>query len=120
MLIFKIVHAAEWREAEQAGIYRGSEKDRADGFLHFSTTEQLEETLRRHYAGERGELTLVAVESRELGDALKWEPSRGGGLFPHLYAALPTKTAKATLFTHYLSLLESDFAALRLFLAEIG
>ena len=89
MLIFKIVHADEWSEAERAGSYAGSAKDKADDFLHFSTASQLAETLRRYYAGAR-DLLLIAADDAALGDALKWEhaPSRGEA-FPHLFGALP-------------------------------
>lgn len=84
--IFKIVHAAEW--ASVGDIYAGSEKDRADGFLHFSTAEQLLGTLTRYYA-DADDLLLVAVDAAVLGDALRYEPSRDGALFPHLYGTLP-------------------------------
>ena len=87
-LIFKIVHTQEWQGARAAGAYDGSPKDQADGFLHFSTAEQLLGTLQKWYAGAH-DLLLVAVEADALGAALKWEPSRGGELFPHLYAPLP-------------------------------
>lgn len=87
MLIFKIAHTHEWTEAERAGAYHGTEKDKEDGFLHFSTAEQLPGTLEKWYAGAN-DLLLVAVEAEALGDALKWEPTRGGALFPHLYAPL--------------------------------
>ncbi len=86
-LVFKIVHAAEWRSAEAAGIYPGSAKDRQDGFLHFSTAEQLMGTLTRHYA-DAHDLVLVAVDPAALGAALTYEPSRDGALFPHLYGPL--------------------------------
>jgi uncharacterized protein (DUF952 family) len=86
--IFKICTATEWRAAEAAGAYRGSAVDRRDGFIHFSTAEQAEETARKWFAGQR-DLVMVAVDAAALGDALKWEPSRGGALFPHLYGALP-------------------------------
>jgi uncharacterized protein (DUF952 family) len=69
-------------------MFVGSPDDRADGFIHFSTAEQARATAARHFAGETG-LTLAAVEAERFGAALKWEPSRGGALFPHLYAALP-------------------------------
>lgn len=91
--IFKIVHAAEWSAAETAGIYHGSAKDRADGFLHFSTAEQLPGTLARYYA-DAHDLILVAVDVNALGPALKFEPSRGGALFPHLYGAMPLSAVK--------------------------
>jgi uncharacterized protein (DUF952 family) len=88
-VIFKIAHAAEWAAAERDGAFAGSEKDRADGFLHFSTAPQLAETLRRYYAGAN-DLLLIAVEESALGAALKYEHavSRGED-FPHLYRALP-------------------------------
>ena len=86
--IYKICTAAEWREAEQAGVYRGSAVDRKDGFIHFSTAAQAPETAARHFAGQR-DLVLIAIDAEALGDRLKWEPSRGGALFPHLYGELP-------------------------------
>ncbi|KGM30343.1 DUF952 domain-containing protein [Inquilinus limosus] len=88
MTIYKICSAAEWAAAEAAGAYRGSAVDHKDGFIHFSTAEQAEETAARHFAGRDG-LVLVAVDPDRLGAALRWEPSRGGALFPHLYAELP-------------------------------
>jgi uncharacterized protein (DUF952 family) len=96
-LIFKIAHAEEWRAAGRAGHYAGSAKDRADGFIHFSTATQLAETLRRYYA-DADDLLLIAVDEHALGDALKWEhaPSRGED-FPHLYAPLPLSAVKWTL-----------------------
>ncbi len=94
MLIFKIVHASEWREAEQTGIYTGSATDQADGFLHFSTATQLRETLERYYSGATN-LILVAVETSTLSDDVKWEYSRSRGEdFPHLYAHLSLKAVK--------------------------
>jgi uncharacterized protein (DUF952 family) len=87
MIIFKICSSAEWREAERAGVYRGSAIDAKDGFIHFSTAEQAKETAAKHFAGQR-DLVLVAVDADALGDKLKWEPARGGALFPHLYGAL--------------------------------
>ena len=88
--IYKICTAAEWREAERAGAYGGSEVDRRDGFIHFSTAEQAAETAAKWFAGQR-DLVLVAVDSGALGDRLKWERSRGGALFPHLYGPLDVK-----------------------------
>ncbi|KPF94448.1 hypothetical protein IP86_22045 [Rhodopseudomonas sp. AAP120] len=85
--IYKICDAPAWREAEQAGVYRGSVDDSRDGFIHFSTAEQLAGTLAKHYAGKT-DLKLIAVEADALGPALRWEPSRGGALFPHLYGEL--------------------------------
>ena len=86
-LIFKIVPRGEWESV--SGQYEGSAHDRADGFLHFSTWDQLPDTLRLYYAGQN-DLVLVAVDAAALGAALKWEPSASRGEdFPHLYAALP-------------------------------
>jgi uncharacterized protein (DUF952 family) len=92
MLIFKICPQALWREAEAAGGFRGAPVDIADGFIHFSTAAQVRETAARHFAGQ-ADLVLAAFESDALGPALKWEPSRGGALFPHLYAELPVAAA---------------------------
>jgi uncharacterized protein (DUF952 family) len=86
-VIYKICRAEEWREAAQAGVFRGAAVDLRDGYIHFSTREQLAETAARHFSGE-ADLVLVAVGAAALGPALKWEPSRGGALFPHLYGAL--------------------------------
>lgn len=85
--LYKIMPAALWREAQRAGIFRGSEHDKRDGFIHFSTAAQVAETAAKHFAGEDN-LLLIAVDAAALGDALKWEPSRGGALFPHLYSEL--------------------------------
>ncbi len=89
---YKLVEADEWRRALEAGAYAGSAVDLADGYIHMSTGSQLAETARRHYAGRDG-LVLVTVQLEGLGPALKWEPSRGGELFPHLYGPLPTSAA---------------------------
>ena len=85
--IYKICEQASWRAALAAGQYRGSAVDERDGFIHFSTAGQLAETAAKHFAGQT-DLILVAVNGDALGPELKWEPSRGGDLFPHLYAAL--------------------------------
>ena len=90
-LIYKILRVAEWREAQAVGVFRGSAADLADGFIHFSTAMQARATAAKHFAGER-DLTLAAVEAGRLGGDLRWEPSRGGALFPHLYAELPLAT----------------------------
>ncbi|WP_349359818.1 DUF952 domain-containing protein [Stappia sp.] len=86
-LIYKISPAADWRAAEQVGRFTGAPVDLADGYIHFSTADQARETAAKHFKGQ-GDLVLVAVEADRLGDALRWEPSRGGALFPHLYAEL--------------------------------
>lgn len=90
---YKLVDAAEWRAARAAGAYEGSAVDRADGYIHMSTAVQLVETGRRHYAGREG-LLLLEVALDGLGAALRWEPSRVGELFPHLYAPLPLEAAR--------------------------
>ena len=77
------------------GTYRGSAADARDGFIHFSTAAQLAGTMTKHFAGQR-ELLVIAVEADALGSSLKWEPSRGGQLFPHLYAALPLTAVRWT------------------------
>ena len=86
--IYKIVPAALWRGAEREGVFRGAPVDIADGFIHFSTAAQVEETAAKHFAGQN-DLLLVRVGTDRLGPTLKWEPSRGGALFPHLYGDLP-------------------------------
>lgn len=92
-LIYKIVGEHEWFAAEAEGRFIGSAVDIDDGFIHFSTAEQAQETAARHFAGRRG-LLLVAVEAAALGEALKWEPSRGGALFPHLYDVLSMEAVR--------------------------
>ncbi len=87
MLIYKIFRAEEWRDLEENGSSRGAPVDLADGFIHFSTAEQVGETAAKHFAGAQG-LILAALDTDTLGPALKWEPSRGGALFPHLYRTL--------------------------------
>ena len=86
MLIYKIFRRPEWAAFRDAGTTRGAPVDVADGFIHFSTAEQLPETAARHFGGETG-LILMAVQASGL-DALQWEPARGGALFPHLYRPL--------------------------------
>ena len=90
--IYRIVPDDVWQHAETVGAFTGTEHDLRDGFIHFSTASQVAETAARHYAGVAN-LLLVAVNVATLGDALRWEPSRGGALFPHLYAALATNSA---------------------------
>lgn len=91
--IYKVCPAAAWRDALAAGAYRGSADDHRDGFIHFSTGAQLPGTLRRHFAGQR-DLVIIAVDPGDLGDHLRWEPSRGGDLFPHLYGDLDVTLAR--------------------------
>lgn len=86
-MIYKLLTTAEWEAAREAGVFRGSTVDLADGYVHFSTAGQVVETATRYFDGQRG-LTMLGVDETALGDALRWEPSRGGALFPHLYAPL--------------------------------
>ncbi len=86
--LYKILDRAAWEAAGRAGVYHGSDVDLADGFIHFSTASQAEETARRHFHGQ-DDLLVLAVEADTLGEALRWEPSRGGALFPHLHGPLP-------------------------------
>jgi uncharacterized protein (DUF952 family) len=86
--IYKICDRELWQEAVRDGMFRGAPVDTADGFIHFSTASQAAETALRHFAGQT-DLVLVAIDAGRLGSALKWEPSRGGALFPHLYGPLP-------------------------------
>jgi uncharacterized protein (DUF952 family) len=93
--IFKICSVDEWTAALAAGVYRGSADDQRDGYIHFSTTEQATETARKYFSNRR-DLLLIAFDTAALGGDLRWEPSRGGALFPHLYADLPTAKAIGT------------------------
>jgi uncharacterized protein (DUF952 family) len=85
--VYKILTAAAFSEAERQGHFAGSFDDLRDGFIHLSAAHQLEGTLAKHFAGRDG-LMLLALDPERLGPALKWEASRGGDLFPHLYAPL--------------------------------
>ncbi len=92
-LVYKICSRKEWDGACETGIFAGSPVDLADGFIHFSTAAQARETAAKHFAGQT-DLVLVAIDPASLpADQLKWEPSRGGALFPHLYGPLPTASA---------------------------
>jgi uncharacterized protein (DUF952 family) len=93
-LIFHMCLRQEWELAVQSGAYTGSSQDRADGFIHFSTAGQLPQSARRHRAGQVG-LVLLAVDPQVLGEALRWEPSRQGALFPHLYGTLPLSAVRS-------------------------
>jgi len=86
-IIYKIVTVEQWAKAEADGIFRGAPVDLTDGYIHFSTANQAPETAAKHFAGQ-DDLLLVAVRTETLGDALTYEVSRGGALFPHLYAPL--------------------------------
>lgn len=87
MLIYKVLRAGEWDVLARDGSTQGAPVDVADGYVHFSTAEQLAGTLRRHFSGETG-LILAAVDADAAGASIRWEPSRGGALFPHLYRPL--------------------------------
>ncbi len=92
-LIYKICPEPLWRDAEPAGVFRGAPIDLQDGYIHFSTADQVRETAAKHFAGQDN-LVLVAIDANALGDALRYEPSRGGDLFPHLYAPLDLKAVR--------------------------
>jgi uncharacterized protein (DUF952 family) len=86
--IYKICETPQWAQAERNGAFRGSAVDLADGYIHFSTAAQVAGTAAKHFAG-MSDLVLVAAGAEDLGGGLKWETSRGGALFPHLYGPLP-------------------------------
>jgi len=86
--IYKLFHASEWASTQAQSHFKGSPVDQSDGFIHFSTAAQVQETAAKHFAGIP-DLVLAEVDPAHLGQPLKWETSRGGKLFPHLYAALP-------------------------------
>ena len=85
--IYKIMSEVEWAKTKAEGKFAGAEIDLADGYIHFSTAQQVRETVAKHFAN-RSDLVLLTVNSDRFGDAIKWEPSRGGDLFPHLYSIL--------------------------------
>lgn len=96
-LVYKLVDAADWDAATAGGAYPGSAVDLRDGYIHMSTADQLDETARRHFSGLCG-LLKVTIDTAVLADLpdrpLRWEPSRGGALFPHLYAPLPLSAVR--------------------------
>jgi uncharacterized protein (DUF952 family) len=92
--VYKILPAQAWRAAQRAGRFEGAGIDLADGYIHFSTAAQAPETARLHFAGQ-ADLVLLRIDADRLGEALKWEPSRGGQLFPHLYGALDCARVEA-------------------------
>ena len=85
---FKILTADQWAQFQADGVFHGAPVDLADGYIHLSATEQLQGTLDKHFAGQRG-LVIAEVDLAALGDSIKWEVSRGGALFPHIYGSLP-------------------------------
>jgi uncharacterized protein (DUF952 family) len=86
-VLYKIMSKQEWETAQAQGIYEGSEVDRKDGFIHLSTAHQVRATAEKHFSGKT-DLVLISVREESLGSSLKWENSRGGDLFPHIYGQL--------------------------------
>ena len=93
-MIYKILRRSEWKAAEAAGKFTGSAVDIQDGYIHFSTAEQVVETAAKHFAGQI-DLVVLEIDENNLGENLKWEPSRGGALFPHLYSDLSVADVKS-------------------------
>lgn len=87
-LAYKVLTAAQWADFQRDGLFLGAPVDLADGYIHLSSADQLEETIVRHFGGQT-DLVVAAIDLDTLGNAVRWEPSRGGALFPHLYAPLP-------------------------------
>ena len=87
-MVYKLLRAPEWEAARRAGVFAGSAADKADGFIHLSAASQMRGTAEKHFAGESG-LVLAEVDPALLGAPLRWEVSRGGAEFPHLYGVLP-------------------------------
>ena len=92
--VYKILFGAEWAAAQEAGAFHGSALDLKDGYIHLSTAAQAGETARLHFKGQAG-LVLLKLDAERLGPAIKWEPSRGGQLFPHLYGMMKTSEVEA-------------------------
>jgi uncharacterized protein (DUF952 family) len=86
--IYRIMSPEEWQAMQQRGVFEGSTHDIRDGFIHFSTRDQVQGTHEKHYGGKGG-LLLVEIDTTKLGRPLRYEPARGGDLFPHLYGPLP-------------------------------
>jgi uncharacterized protein (DUF952 family) len=95
MIAFKILTADQWQQLQTDGAFAGAPVDLADGYIHMSTADQLDETLSKHFAGQTG-LVIATIDLDVLGDALKWEVSRGGALFPHYYGKLPLSAVVET------------------------
>ena len=87
-VLYKIMPRQDWESAQEKGIYEGSAVDRKDGFIHLSAAHQVRTTAQRHFSGD-SDVVLVSVRLEDLGQSLKWEASRGGDLFPHIYGPLP-------------------------------
>jgi uncharacterized protein (DUF952 family) len=95
---FKILTEAQWNSFQAEGQFHGAAIDLEDGYIHLSTADQLDETLNKHFAGQSG-LVIAEVDLSLLGDAVKWEVSRGGALFPHVYGIIPLRAVKAAVAT---------------------
>jgi uncharacterized protein (DUF952 family) len=93
-IAYKVLSAEQMAQLETDGTFAGAPVDLADGYIHLSTSEQLDETVARHFAGQ-DKLHIAAIDLPILGEAVKWEPSRGGALFPHIYASLPLSAVLA-------------------------
>ncbi len=113
-IIYKILTEQDWRDAVRAGHYAGSADDARDGFIHLSAADQLAGTAAKHFKGQPG-LVVVALDPAKLGSVLRWEPSRGGALFPHLYGPLDVSAAisvtLAPLDAHGIPMLPKDIAS---------
>ena len=97
--VYKIARQSEWSEIAKTGTFSGSPDDKRDGFIHLSSKSQVRTTFERYFAGE-DDLLLVILDSNELGPALKWEPSRRGESFPHLYASLGIESVHSVVPIH--------------------
>lgn len=91
---FKILTAEQWASWQVKGVFEGAPIDLTDGFIHLSTGDQVRETAAKHFAGQSG-LVLAEIDLTSLGEAVRWEPSRGGALFPHVYAAIPLSAMRS-------------------------
>jgi beta-hydroxylase len=96
---FKILTGEQWSQFKAAGVFHGAPIDLADGYIHMSTADQTAETLAKHFAGQKG-LVIAEIDLSVLGDSIKWEVSRGGALFPHLYATLPITAVLGSVDCH--------------------
>ena len=92
--VFKVTTRAAWESARATGVLAASADDERDGFMHLSAAHQLAGTLDKHFKG-KNDLVILEVDAKALGEDLRWEPSRGGDFFPHLYAPLPTSAVRA-------------------------
>ncbi len=92
---YKILTAVQWAQFQSDGVFAGAPVDLADGYIHLSADDQVQGTLDKHFAGQSG-LVIVEIDLDQLGDAVRWEESRGGALFPHIYGTLPMAAVIAT------------------------